>query len=346
MLRGRRPAAFLRFLSTPSARRATPFSTSSAWSGPYFYPRPPRGGRRQQFFFVDQCLDISIHALREEGDQAVSQDQDAAERFLSTPSARRATAVWPRLALLHRDFYPRPPRGGRPANQGKQPRTDHISIHALREEGDVDWDIFGRLLAKFLSTPSARRATTRRPTAPGRPCDFYPRPPRGGRLAYKWLFVTFTVFLSTPSARRATPQSLREREQRANFYPRPPRGGRRFCLRLNSLERLFLSTPSARRATSFAEFERLPSGISIHALREEGDPLGDFHSVFTIQFLSTPSARRATSVIRWRAVKPPDFYPRPPRGGRRPPAHWAGGLLLFLSTPSARRATAPHTVAR
>ena len=36
----------------------------------------------------------------------------------------------------------------------------------------------------------------------------------------------------------------------------------------------------------------------------------------------------------------PDFYPRPPRGGRR--ARWNPLVLIpvFLSTPSARRATA------
>ena len=34
-----------------------------------------------------------------------------------------------------------------------------------------------------------------------------------------------------------------------------------------------------------------------------------------------------------------NFYPRPPRGGRRPPFFKFGGQRLFLSTPSARRAT-------
>ena len=34
-----------------------------------------------------------------------------------------------------------------------------------------------------------------------------------------------------------------------------------------------------------------------------------------------------------------DFYPRPPRGGRRTPVAYSVVLVLFLSTPSARRAT-------
>ena len=34
-----------------------------------------------------------------------------------------------------------------------------ISIHALREEGDLRWKALIELHQKFLSTPSARRAT-------------------------------------------------------------------------------------------------------------------------------------------------------------------------------------------
>ena len=57
----------------------------------------------------------------------------------------------------------------------------------------------------------------------------------------------------------------------------------------------FLSTPSARRAT-FSILSQLASGnqISIHALREEGDPLKYRSSSAGNRFLSTPSARRAT----------------------------------------------------
>ena len=58
--------------------------------------------------------DISIHALREEGDPPMGQAVRKETRFLSTPSARRATPS-------HHD--------GR--------RGIRISIHALREEGDA-----------------------------------------------------------------------------------------------------------------------------------------------------------------------------------------------------------------
>ena len=37
---------FFKFLSTPSARRATSCQRGLCPPGGYFYPRPPRGGRR------------------------------------------------------------------------------------------------------------------------------------------------------------------------------------------------------------------------------------------------------------------------------------------------------------
>ena len=81
------------------------------------------------------------------------------EIFLSTPSARRATCDRLRQSTNQTDFYPRPPRGGR-HNQNLPSRAEGeflstpsarratgvrdkvadlavISIHALREEGDL-----------------------------------------------------------------------------------------------------------------------------------------------------------------------------------------------------------------
>ena len=57
-------------------------------------------------------------------------------RFLSTPSARRATSCIIYFITLDTYFYPRPPRGGRLNLLKKAELTDVISIHALREEGD------------------------------------------------------------------------------------------------------------------------------------------------------------------------------------------------------------------
>ena len=101
------------FLSTPSARRATRPAGPDPPALRYFYPRPPRGGRRKTIR-LDTLLDqISIHALREEGDPHDLAGLREVGVFLSTPSARRATVI------IH-------------VHVGQKV----ISIHALREEGD------------------------------------------------------------------------------------------------------------------------------------------------------------------------------------------------------------------
>ena len=63
---------------------------------------------------VGHHIDISIHALREEGDAGVFSQIVDLGVFLSTPSARRATFAVPRRIGAF-----------------------GISIHALREEGDA-----------------------------------------------------------------------------------------------------------------------------------------------------------------------------------------------------------------
>ena len=171
-----------------------------------FYPRPPRGGRH-------------VHPVC----------PDMPDIFLSTPSARRATScsstAVPDLTIsihalreegdclqafpfaAHKNFYPRPPRGGRhtewyKSKGGKEflstpsarratkaarltSRATRISIHALREEGDA-----------ASASSSAIWA------------NFYPRPPRGGRHAVQLCLHQIRLFLSTPSARRATHTTL------------------------------------------------------------------------------------------------------------------------------------------
>ena len=56
---------------------------------------------------------ISIHALRVEGDLTLT-DEDILEiLFLSTPSGWRATRTTTASSYISNDFYPRPPGGGR-----------------------------------------------------------------------------------------------------------------------------------------------------------------------------------------------------------------------------------------
>ena len=79
------------FLSTPSARRATRPCYVASQTSHNFYPRPPRGGRPGLYSLIFGSKLISIHALREEGDLRLMRRRTPQQRFLSTPSARRAT---------------------------------------------------------------------------------------------------------------------------------------------------------------------------------------------------------------------------------------------------------------
>ena len=282
-----------RFLSTPSARRATSYRRRGRGVIHDFYPRPPRGGRRLHHVLRNVPQDISIHALREEGDKSTSFSSCSSLEFLSTPSARRATQMIICCAPSTKYFYPRPPRGGRPYLHTLEVRAEIISIHALREEGDLSTGRLRKRQWRFLSTPSARRATRKCRTNHPRVSNFYPRPPRGGR----------------PSPPPGCTCNF------SYFYPRPPRGGRLsspsslgMVLSTPSARRAtsvaksvfegigFLSTPSARRATPLGASRARPQFISIHALREEGDADGLAQALEIVRFLSTPSARRATSL--------------------------------------------------
>ena len=259
----------------------------------YFYPRPPRGGRLFEVILMEAGHGISIHALREEGDgrqhvhsdvlsisiHALREEGDS----VGPSTSPSATYFYPRPPrggrlemgcgkTLTANFYPRPPRGGRPPRNRCRRRVNRISIHALREEGDLVLLGEQRVFTS-ISIHALREEGDHPPRRSSRckPISIHALReegdgscPAGCRLSV-WISIhalreegdKFAVnclqlrgrFLSTPSARRATS------EEQAH----------------NILE-VFLSTPSARRAT------RRP----LHNMQRE-------------KFLSTPSARRATA---------------------------------------------------
>ena len=171
--------------------------------------------------------------------------------------------------------------------------ADAISIHALREEGDTVPSSETTSVEDFYPRPP--RGGRLQPVFQGENCclNFYPRPPRGGRLLRACNEMDAFEFLSTPSARRATALQPSLAGASFYFYPRPPRGGRLINGFQMAQVQLFLSTPSARRATVIDGNNAVSYEISIHALREEGD-----------------AYRLHSGHLRWY------FYPRPPRGGR------------------------------
>ena len=213
-----------------------------------FNPRPPWGGRLLGFFMRTRLkifqstpsvgratkrkqpnqssTDISIHALRGEGDCPDWQHTD------------------PQIY-----FNPRPPWGGRQDSSSGSELNIFISIHALRGEGDAKAEAHSVEVPVFQSTPSVGRATF----AVFNLCHFggyfNPRPPWGGRPYFTELIDESSSFQSTPSVGRATKEkariasainrisihALRGEGDRTryitdtvieNFNPRPPWGGR------------------------------------------------------------------------------------------------------------------------
>ena len=124
----------IQFLSTPSARRAT---TGGAGRKPTkdISIHALREEGDDHVPTQDTETGISIHALREEGDQGTVDIAQATPISIHAlreegDTTQNFTLTWPS------NFYPRPPRGGRHWHN--------------RQAGTV---------RRFLSTPSARRAT-------------------------------------------------------------------------------------------------------------------------------------------------------------------------------------------
>ena len=241
-------------------------------------------------------LEISIHALCEEGDPTWWRMRWNRWNFYPRPLRGGRQCPHPRCQAAADDFYPRPLRGGRLAMQmqqqeccceflstpsarratscaGHQIAETRISIHALREEGD----------AMCVAFSSAK-------------AYFYPRPPRGGR---------HLLLQHQHPERQISIHALREEGDCSDtvhhrccryFYPRPPRGGRPSVLKTGPRPILyFYPRPPRGGRLTWEIVAAACISISIHALREEGDP------------------RRLR-----RCLLPCHFYPRPPRGGRPP----------------------------
>ena len=163
------------------------------WGRTDFYPRPPRGGRPGCLIVGRQILQISIHALREEGDCTVIFTCFGGPVFLSTPSARRATREYRCSESCCWDFYPRPPRGGRPGTVVDNQALLFYFYPRPPRGGRPNTTTAFAGLQQFLSTPSARRATHGTHVQGTRTRYFYPRPPRGGRLLYTLTYAKANI---------------------------------------------------------------------------------------------------------------------------------------------------------
>ena len=123
-----------------------------------------------------------------------------------------------------------------------------------------------------------------------------------------------------------------------HFYPRPPRGGRPRS-GWSSCRSSRISIHALREEGDKALADELATrGISIHALREEGDCPQTASQPQPFDFYPRPprGGRRRARPTRLEVIY---FYPRPPRGGRLLSTLLSMRIASFLSTPSARRAT-------
>ena len=190
-------------------------------------------------------------------------------RFLSTPSGWRATT-----RLLN------------------QFQKNFISIHALRVEGDKIAPFVKHL--HYISIHALRVEGDHQHSTRIRPrCNFYPRPPGGGR-----------------------PQQDYIHRLRTDFYPRPPGGGRPFCISKDICVYNFYPRPPGGGRLSHSMFPRTAETISIHALRVEGDKIAPF--VKHLHYISIHALRVEgdKSIFDRHRRRIRNFYPRPPGGGR------------------------------
>ena len=169
----------------------------------YFYPRPPRGGRRRVLMIMRPHPHFYPRPPRG-GRPFSAAGQAFSGAFLPTPSARRATV------------HGRQGQGGVPISThalreegdveavGALFEVDAISTHALREEGD------GFMTAK---TARCMEISTHALREEGdicwRRCRFQPwisthALREEGDLATSKSPYAQSIFLPTPSARRAT----------------------------------------------------------------------------------------------------------------------------------------------
>ena len=237
------------FLSTPSGWRATRSTHPRGDTRLEFLSTPSGWRATRVIHLVARAVsEISIHALRVEGDTFRLSAERLSTIFLSTPSGWRATepAAVPDLVVI----FLSTPSGWRATAVYTQYTNDSsISIHALRVEGDtavaINWETIKISIHALRVEGDVREAIARGAIEISihalrvegdrsyRGCgrrahDFYPRPPGGGRQ----------------------PDDFAPQSRTGYFYPRPPGGGRPLYTDGKQYPIAFLSTPSGWRATA------------------------------------------------------------------------------------------------
>ena len=252
----------------------------------HFYPRSPRGERHLQPVCPDGALPISIHAPREGSD---------------TLSYR---TIKEEIISIH---APREGSDSSPVSASSVPR---VFLSTLPARGATCWSPAPTETRwAFLSTLPARGATSGAPCCRARPCNFYPRSPRGERRHRQWQQCARTwTFLSTLPARGATCRFATVTTSQNKFLSTlpgegsdttPPCAGR-------STTHFYPRSPRGERPLAIYYLQNTGAD-SIHAPREGSDP--GLHLFLFDQR---------------------NFYPRSPRGERPiwPGLHLVGTISI------------------
>ena len=209
-------------------------------------------------------------------------------------------------------FYPRHPRGWRLMGSPSGSRSMPVSIHATLAGGDGAV----RLVAFSLTC-------------------FYPRHPRGWRQGRFGILVHLVnVSIHATLAGGDIDQHQRPAADHL-FLSTPP--SRVATSGISSgwvCNSMFLSTPPSRVAThtDVPAFELRQ--VSIHATLAGGDGSPAFSCSFAFKFLSTPPSRVATPKVGRCCLCAASFYPRHPRGWRRPESQrrrWLEGVSIHAT---------------
>ncbi len=237
-----------RFLPTPSTRRATanaPYNNKSE----VFLPTPSTR-RATAVFEVHKDRDlISTHALHEEGD-AKNMPGMCQNHGISTHALHEEgdLVIFVPASYGTRDFYPRPPRGGRPLTPLTTTKARYFYPRPPRG-GRPNSRTQNTAACLYFYPRPPRGGRRRRRSTTWKRRYFYPRPPRGGRHG-QWILCC----------------------EHMDFYPRPPRGGRPANFAVFSAIACNISTHALHEEGDEQTAHRdLFKQISTHALHEEGD---------------------------------------------------------------------------
>ena len=169
----------------------------------------------------------------------------------------------------------------------------------------------------FLSVPHLAGDDVRQRSEERRRYRFYPRHPRGWRLAGDNDLNLFHNVSIHATLAGGDGESVPVLQVRRRFYPRHPRGWRHQYLDKPMQMSRFLSTPPSRVATGGrgGASQRL---LGFYPRHPRGwRPLVAASASHHSMFLSTPPSRVATTPGSPRSSSHFRFYPRHPRGWRR-----------------------------